>query len=386
MKLENFFFRRAQITDIDSYKKMLRYDKKSLVFMDIFAYIPVLTILLIYRLLKMHVSGLITIGEAMVAFNAVRSMSSQLWKATAMFGDVLIDISRCRDALNIFTIPHRVSDDFSKNPLKTDGFTGSVEFADVNFVYSDLNNEEEGPLLEDLNLKIEGKTKVALVGASGSGKSTIISLLTRVNEPIQGIITINNQNIKTVSRDSIANTISSISQISLLFQRSIFENIGYGSADFRDFLLKQNFREKLQFYKIPQNLQTLILEAAKKAGAHGFIIELPNGYDSIYGNEINLSGGQKQRLMIARAFANTKAQIMVLDEATSALDSETDIIIKNVLDKMEITIIMVAHKLNMIKNFDRIVVFERGSMIEDGTHDELLAKRGRYCSLWSAQS
>jgi ATP-binding cassette subfamily B protein len=378
-RFEENYFSLKQEVDIRSYRKALGYDKATCVLMDLGAYLPVLNTLFIYKLLELALLKEISISEALVVFNIARSVASQVWKTTIGIGDILIDITRFQEGLQILNLQNQVLDQFPDNPIKTDTFDGSVEFVDVNFFYQ----QEDALLFDALNLKIAGRTKVALVGSSGSGKSTIISLLMRINEPMKGKILINGQDIKSVSRSSISKTIAFVSQSSFLFQRTIFENIGYGSEEFREYMFNKT-NKNLKFYNLPKDLQSAIIEAAKKAEAHSFILNLPNGYDSKYGNEINLSGGQVQRLNIARAFINKEAQILVLDEATSALDSESDSLIKKILDKMDITIIMVAHKLNMIKDFDRILVFSEGKIIEDGSHEELMNLGGKYYTLTSS--
>ena len=378
-KFEENYFNLKQEVDIKSYRRALSYDKTTCASMDLFAYLPILNTLFIYKILQLCLLKELSMGEALVIFNIARSVATQIWRTTTVIADILVDINRFQEALQVLNLPNQVLDQFPNNPITTDGFHGSVEFIDVNFFYQ----KNESLLFDSLNLKIQGRTKVALVGSSGSGKSTVISLLMRINEAIKGKILVNEQDIKSVSRSSISKVIAFVSQSSFLFERTIFENIGYGSEEFREFIFNKTNRN-LKFYNLPQYLQVGIIEAAKKAEAHAFILNLSDGYDTRYGNETNLSGGQIQRLNIARAFINKDAQILVLDEATSALDSESDVLIKKILDKMNITIIMVAHKLNLIKDFDRILVFNEGKIIEDGSHEELIRLGGKYHTLSSS--
>ena len=382
---ESKYFANTQKIDINSYKRMLLYEKTTYVLMDLFAYMPILSMCFVYFLLKLYLIREISLAGALFIFNTTRSMATQVWKTTAGFGDIVIEVARCTDALNILELPYQLKDKFVDVPLMTDGHFGAINFKSINFVYPESNGGTHSLLFEDFTLSIQPREKVAFVGASGSGKSTIVHLLMRIYDPISGIIEINDQDITKVARDSLGNIISFIPQEPLLFERPIFENIGYGYAKFRNFLFTKFNETYVKFDEIPYELQMLIVEAAKQAEAHEFIISLVNGYDSIYGNEVNLSGGQKQRIIIARAFINKTAQILILDEATSALDPGTDAVISHNIHEMDITVIAVAHKLNLIKNFNRIVVFQSGRIVEQGTHNDLIKQEGKYAALWHAQ-
>lgn len=235
-----------------------------------------------------------------------------------------------------------------------------------------MQNEEvksEKMVFDNFNLEIEPRTKVGLVGYSGSGKSTLVNLLMRFFDIKEGNggIEIDGQDIRDVSQESLRNSISYIPQDPILFHRTIKENIAYGK---------------------PNATDEEIIEASKKACCYDFINELENKYDTLVGERgVKLSGGQRQRIAIARAILKN-SPILILDEATSALDSITEkeiqIALKNLMENK--TVIAVAHRLSTLDNMDRIVVLDKGKIVEDGTKDELLSIRGGlFKKMWSMQ-
>ena len=240
---------------------------------------------------------------------------------------------------------------------------GAISFADVSFTHG----EKTDPLFHGFSLDITHGKKVGLVGHSGAGKSTISALLLRFMDIDSGKILIDGQDISQVTQKSLHQSIAYVPQEPLLFHRSLRENIAYGKPDATD---------------------DEITEAAVKANAYEFIKTLPKGYDTLVGERgVKLSGGQRQRIAIARAILKD-APILVLDEATSALDSESEKLIQDALEKLMKgrTSIVIAHRLSTIAKLDRIIVLDNGSIIEDGTHGQLLRKKGVYASLWSHQS
>lgn len=238
---------------------------------------------------------------------------------------------------------------------------GEIEFKDVNFSY---NNSKE--VLKNINLKIKPGCKLALVGPSGGGKTTICHLIPNFYKLTSGSILIDGQDINDVTLSSLRENIGIVQQDVFLFNGSIKDNIIYGKLDASD---------------------EEVIEASKKANIHDYIMTLPDGYDTQVGERgVKLSGGQKQRLSIARVFLKNPA-ILILDEATSALDNTTEILIQNALDELCVgrTTLVVAHRLSTIKNANEIVVINNGEIKEQGTHEELIEAKGIYAKLYSLQ-
>ena len=228
-----------------------------------------------------------------------------------------------------------------------------IEFKNVNFAYDTI------PVLNDINLTVQKGQIVAIVGESGAGKSTLLDLVPRFYDTSNGSIKIDGTDIRLIKRDSLLDQIAIVSQQTFLFNRSFKENILYGRRDAST--------EEIQ-------------DAAKASNVHNFIINLPNGYDTVVGEQgVKLSGGQKQRVTIARAILKN-APILILDEATSSLDSESEKLVQEALDNLmkDKTTFVIAHRLSTIRHADRIIVLKRGCIIETGTHDELIEKEGEY--------
>lgn len=239
---------------------------------------------------------------------------------------------------------------------------GHIQFENVDFAY---NNSGKN-VINDLNLEIQPGMTVALVGASGAGKTTIANLAARFYDPIQGKILFDAHDVRDVTLKSLRGQMGIVSQETLLLNASIKENIGYGKPGVTDVEIEV---------------------AAKIAHAHEFIMELPDGYDTIIGDRgMKLSGGQRQRLAIARALIKNPS-FLILDEATSSLDTESEYLIQQALQKLlqNRTCLVIAHRLSTIQNADMIVVLEQGKIIETGTHSELIAISGRYAYLHSMQ-
>ncbi|HUH45628.1 MAG TPA: ABC transporter ATP-binding protein [Arenibacter sp.] len=247
------------------------------------------------------------------------------------------------------------------NAQNKETFDQSMALNDISFKY------EDEYVLKDFNLKVRKGQTVALVGQSGSGKSTIANLVTRFYDVNEGSIEIDGVDIKDLTKKSLRNLMGLVTQDSILFNDSVKNNIGLG---------KENAGDEE------------IMEAAKVANAHDFIMELPEGYDTNIGDSGNkLSGGQKQRLSIARAVLKNPP-IMILDEATSALDTESERSVQDALEKMmrNRTSIVIAHRLSTIQNADTIIVLQKGEIVEQGSHDTLMAANGMYKRLVTMQS
>ena len=260
---------------------------------------------------------------------------------------------------------HTIND--PEKPAQIGKVKGAIELRDVSFAYRSHNNKHAPiTVFKDLNIAIANGEQVGIVGLSGAGKSTLVSLLLRFDDVTGGSVRLDGTDIRNMRQTDLHNNIAYVPQEPLLFHRTIRENIAYYSdAD-----------------------DAAIVKAAKAAHAHEFITELPEGYDTVVGERgLKLSGGQKQRVVIARAILKN-APVMILDEATSALDSESEQIIQAAMPKIlgKRTAVVIAHRLSTVANLDRIIVLEKGKVIEQGTHTELIKQQGRYASLWKKQA
>ena len=284
-----------------------------------------------------------------------------MWESARLFEN----IGTVNDGMNTLTKPQTILDKPNCLPLKVT--RGEIKFHDLSFAYDPAK-----PLLSHFNLTIKPGEKVGLIGRSGAGKSTIVNLLLRFYEVQQGTITIDGQNIMDVQQESLRSQIGLVTQDTSLLHRSVRDNIVYGR---------------------PSATEQEMFDAAERAEAADFIPFLSDaqgrkGYDAHVGERgVKLSGGQRQRIAIARVMLKD-APILLLDEATSALDSEVEAAIQESLDKMmeNKTVIAIAHRLSTIAAMDRLIVLDRGQIVEQGTHAELLAQNGLYAKLWQHQS
>ena len=284
-----------------------------------------------------------------------------MWESARLFEN----IGTVSDGMATLSKPQTILDKPNAPPLKV--VRGEIKFDKVDFSY-----EAGKPLLQDFNLTIRPGEKVGLIGRSGAGKSTIVNLLLRFYEPQNGTISIDGQNIGDVTQESLRAQIGLVTQDTSLLHRSVRDNIVYGR---------------------PDATEAEMISAADRAEASGFIPNLSDakgrrGYDAHVGERgVKLSGGQRQRIAIARVMLKD-APILLLDEATSALDSEVEAAIQESLDKMMDgkTVIAIAHRLSTIAAMDRLIVLDKGRIIEEGSHTELLEKQGLYAKLWAHQS
>ena len=284
-----------------------------------------------------------------------------MWESARLFEN----IGTVSDGMDTLSKPQTILDKPNAPPLKV--VRGEIKFDKVDFSY-----EAGKPLLQDFNLTIRPGEKVGLIGRSGAGKSTIVNLLLRFYEPQNGTISIDGQNVGDVTQESLRAQIGLVTQDTSLLHRSVRDNIVYGR---------------------PNATDEEMMQAAERAEAADFIPNLSDakgrrGYDAHVGERgVKLSGGQRQRIAIARVMLKD-APILLLDEATSALDSEVEAAIQESLDKMMDgkTVIAIAHRLSTIAAMDRLIVLDKGHIVEQGTHAELLAQNGLYAKLWSRQS
>lgn len=303
--------------------------------------------------------GLVTTGEFVLVLSLISQVSYTLIFIGQAFNTMAESFGEMEEGLEDLLVPYEIVDAPDAYTLNVQH--GKIEWKQVDFEY------DENKVFRQFDLTITPGQRVGLVGSSGAGKTTFVSLLLRQHDLSGGAITIDGQNIAEVTQDSLRKNIAVVPQEPLLFHRSIRENIAYGK---------------------PDATEAEIIEVAKKAKAHEFIETLPEGYDTLVGERgVKLSGGQKQRVAIARAMLKD-APILVLDEATSALDSESEVAIQDALQELMVgkTVVAVAHRLSTLREMDRIIVLEAGKIIEDGTHEALAQAGGTYQRLWNHQA
>lgn len=310
-------------------------------------------------------SELISIGAVAVALGLVLRLSGMsqwiMWEVSSLFEN----IGTVKDGIGSISVAHEVQD--QPNAPVLHASKGAIEFDHIDFHYGQTSG-----VIEGLKLSIKSGEKVGIVGRSGAGKSTLVNLLLRFYDVEKGRILIDGQAIHEVQQESLRANIGMVSQDTSLLHRSVRDNIAYGRPDASD---------------------EDVIEAAKRAKAHDFILGLKDikgrtGYDAQVGERgVKLSGGQRQRVAIARVMLKD-APILILDEATSALDSEVESAIQENLYKLMEgkTVIAIAHRLSTIAAMDRLIVMDKGQIIQMGTHDELVAQPGLYAQLWARQS
>lgn len=314
----------------------------------------------LWTLGKMYSQNLVTVGDFSFIITLSISILWNLWFIAGQFVSFSEQVGKCKQALAIINVAHDIVDANNAKPLVVT--QGEIQFKDVSFHYG-----EGARLFQNKNILIRPGEKIGLVGFSGSGKSTFVNLILRLFEVESGSITIDYQNINSVTQASLRENIALIPQDIVLFHRSLMENIRYGNTQATD---------------------EDVIDASKKAHCHEFISQLKDGYESMVGERgIKLSGGQRQRIAIARAFLKN-APILILDEATSALDSVTEKYIQDALNDLMQgkTTIVIAHRLSTLSGMDRMLVFDNGCVVEDGTHEELLRIKGHYAMMWHMQA
>jgi ATP-binding cassette, subfamily B, heavy metal transporter len=303
-------------------------------------------------------AGHLSIG----GFVVINAYMLQLYQPLNFFGTVYREIRQSlTDMENLFTLweekPNLTDSDQSVSQTKQ----ASIRFENVSFDY-----DERRTIIENISFEVPNGKKVALVGPTGAGKSTISRLLFRFYDPKQGAIFINNENITDISQSSLRKMIGVVPQDTVLFNDTIYYNISYGN---------------------PKASEEQIYEAARSADIHNFVMELPDGYQTLVGERgLKLSGGEKQRVAIARAILKNPS-IFFFDEATSALDSTTEKEIQKNLQAISQnrTTLVIAHRLSTAADADEILVLEQGKITERGTHDQLLTLQGKYAEMWNKQ-
>lgn len=305
--------------------------------------------------------GAIAIATA-IAIRMINMSRWIMWEVGAIFEN----LGMIYDGIHTVSVPVSVRD--PENPVKIDSFSNEIEFSHVSFGY-----KKSVGIIHDLSMKIKAGEKVGIVGPSGAGKSTLISLLLRFYDVDSGSVSIDGENIRNFTQDDLRSLFSMVSQDTSLMHRTVGENIEYGAED------------ELQKAELE--------EVAAATDSLNFIENLSDyrggaGFDSVVGDRgVKLSGGQKQRIAIARVLVKN-SPILILDEATSALDSQSEKCIQENLEKLMQgkTVIAIAHRLSTLKKMDRIVVLEKGQIVESGSHEELLKSDGMYRKLWDLQT
>lgn len=309
----------------------------------------------IWLSLRPEVLGDTSAGEFVAYLSAMGMLSSPVKALTDVNNKLQRGIMAGQSIFKLLDSPEE--NDFG---TQTPTLTGQISFKNIGLSY----HNDDKFAISHFNLQIKAGESIAIVGRSGSGKTSLVNLLTRSLEPTTGEILLDDVPLNNITLDSLRSQIAMVNQQIVLFSDTIAHNIAYGALSVKSF--------------------DDIMQASKSAYADEFIAKLPNGYDTQIGADgLQLSGGQRQRLSIARALLKD-APILILDEATSALDNESEFFIQKALDEVmkNRTTIVIAHRLSTIEKADRIVVMDKGQIVEMGTHTELLAKGGQYKAMY----
>ena len=305
------------------------------------------------------INGTITAGSLVAFLTYAVNISNPIKRLSRVIGNIQKALAAAQRVFMIIDMPEEIAE--SRDAKQLPEVSGKVEFQNVSFAYDDKGN-----VITDLSFSVKPGEVIAIVGPSGAGKSTIANLLPRFYDVNKGDIKIDGHSVREVTLDSLREQVGIVPQETMLFNGSVYNNILYGRLDAT--------KEEIE-------------AAAKAANAHDFIMQLTDGYETKLGDRgVNLSGGQRQRIAIARAILKNP-RILILDEATSALDTESERVVQEALDRLMVgrTSFVIAHRLSTVKNADKILVLEKGNLVESGTHDELLALDGLYAHLYKIQ-
>jgi len=314
---------------------------------------------MVFTTLSLARAGVLSLGDIILVITLIFRIEGLLQSLGSNFNKFSETWGEIEESLEEIITPHEIPDKADAGVLVVS--RGSISFENVNFSYG------KNVVFKNLDFTISQGQRVGLVGRSGAGKSTLIRLLLHHHNLDAGLIAIDGTDIASVTQESLRNAISIVPQEPLLFHRTIRENIAYGK---------------------PDATEGEIVRAAELAQAHDFISRLSQGYEALVGERgIKLSGGERQRIAIARAILKN-APILLLDEATSALDSESEVAIQKALRELMHgkTVIAIAHRLSTLREMDRIIVMDQGRIVEEGTHEQLVAGSGVYSQLWAHQA
>lgn len=303
------------------------------------------------------IKGRITVGNIQSFITYAKNFTNPIGNLASIMAELQGMIAASE---RVFNYLEEEEEKEVSNPIKLDNVKGNIEFKNVNFGY------EDNTIIKDFSAKVSSGKKIAIVGPTGSGKTTLVKLLMRFYEIKSGEILLDGVNIKDITRDDLRKNIAMVLQDTWLYKDTIMENIRYGSLDKTD---------------------DEVIKASKEARSHHFVQTLPNGYNMVVNEEVNnISEGEKQLLTIARAILKDP-KVLILDEATSNVDTRTEQLIGKAMDTLMKgrTSFIIAHRLSTIKNADLILVLKDGVVIEKGTHTELLNKNGFYASLYNSQ-
>lgn len=305
------------------------------------------------------INGEITAGSLVAFLTYAVNISNPIKRLSRVIGNIQKALAAAQRVFDVLDLPETIKD--AENAKQLPPAKGKVSFNNVSFSY---NPGEQ--VISNISFDVKPGQMIAFVGPSGAGKSTVASLLPRFYDVDKGSITIDGEDLRGVTLDSLREQVGIVPQETVLFNGTVYDNILYGRLDAT--------KEEVE-------------AAAKAANAHNFIMELPQGYETRLGDRgMNISGGQRQRISIARAILKNP-QILILDEATSALDTESERVVQEALDRLMVgrTSFVIAHRLSTIKNADRIMVLEKGQLVEQGTHEELMEMNGLYAHLYQIQ-
>ena len=357
---EDYEIERFETQNMHNFRAQMKYVKLSATLTPTIEFVAAIGVTMILWFGGNSViDGDITAGALVAFLTYAVNISNPIKRLSRVIANIQKALAAADRVFDVLDLPELIQN--KPNAQLLPHVKGSVSFNNVSFAY---NTDE--PILDDVSFSATPGQVVALVGPSGAGKSTVASLLPRFYDVTGGSIVIDGLDICDVTMESLREQVGIVPQETMLFNGSVYDNILYGRLD---------------------ATEEEVMAASKAANAHNFISELPNGYDTQLGDRgVNISGGQRQRIAIARAILKNP-QILILDEATSALDTESERVVQEALDRLMVgrTSFVIAHRLSTIKNADKILVMEKGKIVEEGNHDELMAKDGLYAHLYQIQ-